>query len=221
MWFDSNQVLGVAWGTTTSAIAARLQPKPTQDSLIVQFNGAGNVRTSGVSYAGAIIQKFSRAFSANMLDFPVPAFFDSPLTKEMMWRERSVRRVLEAQERADIAVFSVGGFGGGLPSHVYAGGYLEPGELDALQEDGVVGDVCTVFLRGDGSSEGIEINRRATGPSHDKLRQIPRRILVASGKHKVAPLLGALRAGLATDLVVDDRTFKRLNAKALREARGA
>jgi DNA-binding transcriptional regulator LsrR (DeoR family) len=88
--------------------------------------------------------------------------------------------------------------------------------LDALQEDGVVGDVCTVFLRADGSSEDIEINRRATGPTHAKLRQIPRRVLVASGKHKVAPLLAALKAGLATDLVTDERTFKRLNATASR-----
>ena len=37
--------------------------------------------------------------------------------------------------------------------------------MAALTADGVVGDVCTVFHREDGSFGDIEINRRATGPT--------------------------------------------------------
>jgi DNA-binding transcriptional regulator LsrR (DeoR family) len=210
MWMDSDMALGVAWGTTTSAIARHLQPKSTRDSLVVQLNGAANTRTSGISYVGSIVSRFAEAFDAALLDFPVPAFFDFAETKNLMWRERSIRRVLDAQARLDIALFSVGAIAGVLPSHVYAAGYLDPGDTDYLNQEGVVGDVCTVFLRADGSYEDIELNSRASGPTPAQLRSIPRRLCAVAGDNKVPPLLAALRAGVATDLVIDDLTAAHL-----------
>jgi DNA-binding transcriptional regulator LsrR (DeoR family) len=206
MWMDSGIVLGVAWGTTTTAIARHLQPKPTHGSVVVQLNGAANTRTFGLSYVGAIVSSFAEAFQAQILDFPVPAFFDFPETKDLMWRERAIRRVLDTQTRADIALFSVGAISGGLPSHVYAAGYLEPQDIHMLTSEGVVGDVCTVFLRADGSYADIELNRRASGPTPEQLRAIPRRRCVVAGDAKVRGLLAALRAGVMTDLVVDEHT---------------
>ena len=44
----------------------------------------------------------------------------------------------------------------------------------------------------------------ASGPSPATLKKIPRRLCVVSGASKALPLLGALRAGVATDLVLDD-----------------
>ena len=69
--------------------------------------------------------------------------------------------------------------------------------------DGVVGDVCTVLIREDGSTN-MPLNERASGPNPATLKKIPRRLCVVSGASKALPLLGALRAGVATDLVLDD-----------------
>ncbi|MDR1295414.1 MAG: transcriptional regulator [Bifidobacteriaceae bacterium] len=205
-WMDSSMVLGVAWGTTTTAISRELLPKPIRGAVVVQLNGAANTRTSGIAYAGALMSRFAEAFNASILDFPVPAFFDYPQTKLAMWRERSISRVLNVQAHADIAVFSVGAVAGSLPSHVYSAGYLEPADMQILRDEGVVGDVCTVFLRPDGSYADIELNKRATGPTPRQLAEIPRRLCVVAGDAKVEGLLAALRAGVATDLVVDERT---------------
>lgn len=54
------------------------------------MNGAGNVETSGVDYAGDILNRFGSAISAEVQHFPVPAFFDDPQTREALWRERSI-----------------------------------------------------------------------------------------------------------------------------------
>jgi len=142
--------------------------------------------------------------------FPVPAFFDFPETKAAMWRERSVRRVIEVQGRADIALFSVGAVAGAIPSHVYAAGYLDDDDVRTLEVEGVVGDVCTVFLRADGSYRDVVLNQRATGPTPEELHRIPRRVCVVAGDNKAVPLLAALRAGVVTDLVVDEVTALRL-----------
>ncbi|MDR1393080.1 MAG: MarR family transcriptional regulator [Bifidobacteriaceae bacterium] len=209
-WMGPSMVLAVAWGNTTAAIAQQLKPQAARGSVVVQLNGAANTRTSGVSYTAVLLSQFARAFGASVLDFPVPAFFDSAETKEMMWRERSITRVLEVQAKADVAVMSVGAVDGPIPSHVYAAGYLDKHDLKVLGRERVVGDVCTVFLRQDGSYDDIEINRRASGPTPVQLRAIPRRLLVVASESKVGGLLGALRAGVATDLVIDERTAARL-----------
>jgi deoxyribonucleoside regulator len=110
----------------------------------------------------------------------------------------------------DLVVFSTGAAGSRVPSHVYAGGYLEPQELAALDREGVVGDVATVFFRTDGSSDGIPLNERATGPHFDVLRQVRKRLCIVSGASKVLSVRGALAAGLVTDLVVDEAVARAL-----------
>lgn len=209
-WFDSDMVLGIAWGTTLAAVGRRLNHKATRGSAVVQLNGAANTRTSGIEYASDLITGFGTAFDASVHHFPVPAFFDYPETKAAMWRERSVRRVLDAQRRADIALFGVGAVSGGLPSHVYSAGYLDAEDVALLHDEGVVGDVCTVFLRADGSWEDIALNARATGPTPAELRRLPRRVCAVAGDHKVGPLRAALAAGVVTDLVIDELTAEAL-----------
>jgi len=209
-WFDSGMVMGIAWGTTLEAVSRHLTHKPTRGCAVVQLNGAANNRTSGVDYTSNLISTFGLAFDAALHYFPVPAFFDFPETKAAMWRERSVRRVLEVQGLADIALFSVGAIAGAIPSHVYAAGYLDDEDIRSLHREGVVGDVCTVFLRADGSYRDVVLNERATGPTPDELHRIPRRVCVVAGDNKAVPLLAALRSGVVTDLVVDEVTALRL-----------
>src|SRR3954453_9402608 len=202
--------LGIAGGTTLLIVARYLGPQPTPGNAVVQLNGAANMRTSGIEYASDLISSFGTAFGAAVHHFSVPAFFDYPDTKAAMWRERSIRRVLDVQHRADIALFSVGAVAGAVPSHVYSAGYLDEADERLLHEEGVVGDVCTVFLRADGSYQDVPLNARATGPTPDELHRVPRRVCVVAGDNKVVPLLAALRSGVVTDVVTDELTASRL-----------
>ena len=207
---DSNQTIGVAWGSTMSAVSRHLVPKSTHNTEIVQLNGAGNGRTTGIVYASELLRRFGDAFGARVQQFPVPAFFDDPETRRAFWRERSTQRLLDLQAGMDVALFGVGSPFAEVPSHVYQGGYLEAADYDALGRDGAVGDVATVFYRADGSTSGIALNERATGPDFTVLRRAPRRVCVVSGRAKLASLGGALAAGLVTDLIVDEGTARAL-----------
>ncbi len=132
---DSNMVVGLAWGSTISAVSRELGQKETRGTTIVQLNGAGNTLTSGVEYSSEILQRFGSAFGAQVQQFPVPAFFDDPRTREAMWRERSTLRVLDLQAKMDLAVFSVGSPSAEVPSRVYVGGYLSRDDYRSLRED--------------------------------------------------------------------------------------
>lgn len=204
LFFDSNMTLGIAWGSTLDAISRHLPKKETNNSTVVQLNGAGNTFTSGVDYASEILYRFGQAFGASVQQFPVPAFFDDPRTKEAMWRERSTRRVLDLQARADVVLFGLGSPFAEVPSRVYIGGYLDRADYRSLRDEKIVGDVATVFYRQDGSWRDIELNDRATGPAFSVLSRVSRRICVVSGVQKLASLRGAIAARLITDLVLDE-----------------
>ena len=207
---DEGSVLGIAWGNTTSEIVRHLPNHPIRNSTVVQLNGAASYHTTGMPYVGTILGQAAEAIDAQVVPFPVPAFFDYADTKLALWREGSIKNVLKEQARTTVALFGVGTFEGDMPSHVYASGYLHPRDIQKLREDKVVGDVCTVLLREDGSYRDIELNHRASGPTPAELQKIPTRLCVVSGAAKAIPLLGALRARVATDLLVDDVTARTL-----------
>lgn len=213
-------VIGLAWGNTVAAIVDHLVPRQARGSIAVQLNGAANASTTGVPYAGSLMEAFGKAFGAAVQYFAVPAFFDFAATREALWRERSINAVREVQQRADIALFGIGSLTSKNPSMVYSGGYLSEDELAILREDGVVGDICTVLLRGDGSWEDLEINSRASGPTPTMLRKIPQRIGVVSGTDKVPATVAALRAGVITDLIIDEDCAELLHEYALRSPGG-
>lgn len=216
---DDNQVIGVAWGVTMAALTRHLPRRALVGSTIVQMNGGASHHTSGVPWIREILQSIGDAFEAEVALFPVPAFFDRAATKRAMWRERSVQRVLALLDRMDVAVFGVGSLTGTVASHVYAAGYLEDAERTALLGDGVVGDICTVLIREDGSFADVAANQRATGPTPTELRQVPRRICVVADPKRAPAVLGALRAGAVTDLVIDDATARATLAR-MAPARG-
>lgn len=119
-WFRSGMTLGLAWGTTVAALAAHLRHYPLREATVVQLNGAANTQASGLAYGTDLVSQFAAAFDAVPEHFPVPAFFDFAQTRQLMWRERSVRHVLAVQARADLAVFGVGALTAPVPSHVYS-----------------------------------------------------------------------------------------------------
>lgn len=209
----SGLVIGTAWGTTMSEVVAALPVRPVPGLTIVQLNGASDPLREGPS-AGEVLSGMGRALGARTISFPVPAFFDQVTTRQSMWSERSVRRVLAVAHRARLAVFGIGSLGADVPSQVYAGGHLSRADMAALAREDVVGDVCTVMLRADGSWRDIDVNARATGPTPAQLAGVPVRLGIVAGVSKARATLAALRAGIPTHLVVDDATARAVLALA-------
>jgi deoxyribonucleoside regulator len=212
-----SMVVGVAWGATMTAVVSQLPEREVLNLDVVQLHGSINSQVGEMDGALSefksgrdVVEGFAQAYSGHPHLFAVPAFFDFQETKTTLWRERSTRRILDMQRRAALVVFGLGTFEGNMSSQVYAEGYLSREDLNYLTNEGVVGDACTVFLRSDGSWQGIELNQRCSGPYPDELSLVPRRVCVVNGRHKVPALRGALAAGLVTDLVLDQDSATRL-----------
>jgi DNA-binding transcriptional regulator LsrR (DeoR family) len=205
--FDSNMILGIAWGTTLTAISRHLLRKTTHNSQIVQLNGAGNTRSMGIGYASQIIMQFSENYRARAQLFPVPTFFDYAETKQALWKEGSIKRILDLQRQADLLLYSIGAVNAGIPSHVYSGGYLSQKDYNLLETQKVAGDIATVFFREDGSWKDIPINQRCSGPDLDLFQRV-QGICVVSGLAKIHGLHAALKGRMMSELIVDEPTAR-------------
>ncbi|MBD2104008.1 sugar-binding transcriptional regulator [Leptolyngbya sp. FACHB-261] len=206
----SEMVVGLAWGNTLDAISRQLNPKRCTNVDIVQLNGSGNVYTISNFYTSEIYSRFAQNYGARAHFFPVPAFFDYPETKQAMWQERSVLRLIELTERANLLVYSVGAAGARVPSYVYAEGYLEAKDFEELDREGVVGDIATVFFRKDGTYQDIPLNKRATGPNLSLFQQANHALCVVSGLGKARGLHAALIGRFMNELIVDEPTARAL-----------
>ncbi|GGL79837.1 transcriptional regulator [Deinococcus aerolatus] len=203
-----DMTVGLAWGTTLSAVSHALVPRPVPDLTFVQLNGSASAADFMSGFVTDTIVRFARNFTAGAQLFPVPTFFDDPDTKGAMWRERSVRHVLGLQEQADLLVYSVGSHTASIPSHVYSAGYLDAADLAALGAEGAVGDIATVFYRADGSDAGLSLNARASGPPLSLIREAAGSLCVVSGLGKAAALHAALAGRLMRRLIVDEWTAR-------------
>jgi DNA-binding transcriptional regulator LsrR (DeoR family) len=197
-------VLGVAWGNTVAAIAENLAQKPVHEVDIVQLNGSGTGQSIVNTFGESIVLRFAQNYGARGHSFPVPAFFDYAETRRALWRERSVQRLRELQDRANILLFSIGAAETG--SYVHTGGYLDAAEFREVQRDGVAGDIATVFFRHDGSWRDVALNARSSGPGLDSFQRAPHSICVVSGRGKLPGLRAALRGGFINELVIDEPT---------------
>ena len=199
-------VVGLAWGNTLDAVSRALTPRPLSGVQFVQLNGSASVLEFSSGFVGGTLTRFAQAVRGQAHLFPVPTFFDDPATKRAMWRERSVEHVLQLQREAELLLFSVGSQDAALPSHVYAAGYLDPGDLAELERAGAVGDIATVFYRADGSWDGLSLNARSSGPDLALIRDHPNAMCVVADPGKAAALRAALDGGLARFLIVDETT---------------
>lgn len=206
----SEMVVGLAWGTTLDAVSRHLTPKRCLHVDFVQLNGSGNLHGINNFYIADIYARFAANYGGRAQLFPVPAFFDHRETKQAMWRERSVQRLLELAAKAELLVYSIGAANARLPSYVHAGGFLEERDLQDLQREGVVGDIATVFFRYDGTYDHISLNGRASGPDLSLFKRSKHALCIASGLSKAVGLRAALRGGLMSELIVDEPTARAL-----------
>ena len=202
----SDMTVGIAWGNTLDAVSRCLTPKHCARVRFVQLNGSSSSQAASNYYTSDIYSRFAENYGARTHLFPVPTFFDYQETKEAMWKERSIQRLVRMAHEADLLVYSIGSSTGRQPSYVYVGGYLEAEDFQAAEREQVVGDIATVFFREDGSFDNISLNARASGPALGLFQQAKQTVCIVSGLGKVIGLRAALRGGLMRELIVDEPT---------------
>jgi deoxyribonucleoside regulator len=201
---EDNDTIALSWGTAVHAVAKALNPPHLPGVRVVQM--IGSLGTNDPQIDGPeLAQRVARLYGGRYLTLPAPLIVEKPAIRDALLEEPRMQGVLQAAREAQLAVVGIGGVDPSVSSLVRSG-YLSAGEVAALEEQGVVGDVCVIHFDVEGNILDIPIARRTVGIDPDSVRGIPTVIGVAGGEAKARAILGALRARLVNVLVVDDVT---------------
>jgi len=213
---SDNDTIGVTWGVTLYEVSKSLiHREDLEDITITQLSG-GISKIEKNTYSNEILKKFADAYRGTPYMIPLPAIVDSEQVREAIIKDKNISNVLDISMRANIAIFTTGGIG--HDSALVRAEYISPREIDRLQAEGAVGDLCCRFIDINGVVCDKSLNNRTIGIDLNDLKSKEYRIAIATGQNKVMSMLGALRGGYPNVLITDELNARELIALSERIA---
>jgi deoxyribonucleoside regulator len=201
-----NSVVGVGWGSTLYSSLQTLSPRELQNVEVVSMLG-GIVEVRRVNPAEFAWQ-FANIVGANCYLLPAPAVVDSEATRQALIEKCGLDSVLNKVERMDIALLSVGTMSENATSFRFK--FFTEAERNSLIKAGAVGDMLYNFYDRHGKLVDHPINRRVMSMPVDRLKRVPKRVMISGGLDKVDALLGAMRLVDVNVLITSEETARSL-----------
>ncbi|MDF7663921.1 sugar-binding transcriptional regulator [Bifidobacterium sp. ESL0763] len=199
-------VIGLGWGNTIHSVTEHMPRVPMPDVQVVQLKGGINLGYEH-TYANESVTQMAYALGATPHFLPLPPFFDSDVTKEIVEQDKFIKSTLELGRTANIALFTVGTVRN--DALLFRLGYFDAKQKAALQRK-AVGDVVSRFIDRDGNVVSDSLNDRTVGIGLDDLKAKKHSIVVAAGILKAPVVHAVMKAGYANEFIVDQAIAQEL-----------
>jgi DNA-binding transcriptional regulator LsrR (DeoR family) len=214
--------VGVGWGSTVYHVVTSGHLRKRSGASVVQMMGSVGGATPDIDGA-QVAGRLGRALGAKVWYLHAPMVVAEPAVRSGLLRDQHIRRTLEMARRASILLVSVGAVT--QASGLYRAGYLNDADLEFIQAQGAVGDICGSYFRQDGSPCSLELEERTIAVPAGVMREADLRVGVGLGSAKALPSLGAVRAGLVNVLIIDGEAAREMlriaDSEAVAETAGA
>ena len=200
--------IGVGWGATLHESLQTLEAAEFSDVEIISLLG-GIVQARRFNPAEFAWQ-FANAVGADCYLLAAPAIVDSAATKQALIERCGLNQVLDRAKDMDMVLLSVGILS--QQSTSFRFGFFSEEDKQSLTAKGAVGDVLFNFFNIDGKLVDHPINERVMSMPIEKLRQVPRRVMISGGNEKIEALIGAMRLVNGNVLVTNESTARGLLA---------
>ncbi|HEV7413508.1 MAG TPA: sugar-binding transcriptional regulator [Casimicrobiaceae bacterium] len=192
--------IGVGWGATLHMSLKALGGQPCQRLSVVSLLG-GMTHSRAVN-PSAVARRIADAFGADCYQLTAPVMVADESVRAALWSEPGLRELLERARRVDLALVSVGDVS--EEATLFRQGLLPRSALASLQAAGAVGDVLCHFIDVEGNVVDHPVNRRVVAVDLDDLRRVPKIVVAAGGRRKVAAIRAALKATGAGVLITEE-----------------
>jgi DNA-binding transcriptional regulator LsrR (DeoR family) len=205
------EVIGISsWSTSLLSVIDHMHPlrKGGEKSLVVQMlGGVGN--PSAEQHANRLALRLARMVHGEARFLPAPGVVASAKAARVLLEDRVVSEAVALFEKVTLALVGVGVL---EPSALVAssGNTFSRVELEDLQQNGAVGDICFCFYDANGREVRSALQGRVIGIGLESIRRVPRSVALCGGKKKFPAILGALRGKWVNTLITDQYTAQRL-----------
>lgn len=196
-----NDVLGMAWGGTMYYLIQYLNPCRKVDANIITLHGsiAGCNKNLEVE---PLVKRTSMAFGGRCETITIPGLCsEEKYAQQQKYLEQ--RGFLELFKKVDISVSGIGSLYPEMDSLLVKTDYLHVDDKKLLKEKRVCSDLMLRFIDQDGEECKTSLKDRTASISLEEYKQIPQKIIVASGEQKALSIRSALKGNLVDVLIID------------------
>jgi DNA-binding transcriptional regulator LsrR (DeoR family) len=202
------QILGLAWGTSISSTVDAFEVSEPMNVRVVQMVGAMGARN--LEYDGHhLVSRISEKLGGEAYYLNAPFICPNEDMAKALLETRSIKETITLSKKSDVALLGIGTTLAEYSSF-YLAGSVSFQELNHLQHEGSIGDVCGLHFDKNGLPSSQDFSERLVTIRHKDLSSIPVRLGVAGGEGKVQAILGALRGKYINVLVTDSTTARKV-----------
>lgn len=195
--------IGVSWGQTVQSVVAQLEPLRLRPAPRVLPLVGGLSALDQLDSGDTVVRLLAERLGARPEALFAPAIVESAAASRTLLGETSIRSVLEAAARVELALVGIGSTGLHSSPHLLEGMRLSAHEREQVALQQPAGDVCGRFVDGSGRPLGPPTSERVLAVTFPQLAAIPDVVGVASGADKAPGVRGVLRSGVLDTVVVD------------------
>lgn len=204
------EIVGISsWSATLLAMVDAMHPLPKSvEANVVQILG-GIGDPAAEAHAAHLSRRLAALMHGQATFLPAPGVAGAADTQRIYVNDPFVREAMALFDRVSLALVGIGSV---EPSRLLAssGNVFSPKELDKLQQQGAVGDVCLRFFDSAGAPVITPLNERVIGINLEQLRRVRRTVGIAGGERKLAAIQGAIEGGWINVLITDRFTAQHL-----------
>jgi DNA-binding transcriptional regulator LsrR (DeoR family) len=199
----ADDVLGLAWGRSLSAIGTALTdfaPCP-----VVQLTGA--LSRPDASDVLELVRRVARVGGGTAHVYYAPLVVADAATARALRRQPDVVHAAAMLPAVTVAVVGIGAWAKGLSTVFDA---VEPETRERVRRAGVIGEISGVLIDRDGGEVISPLSKRIIGVTGQQLAAMKVVLGIAYGEGKLDAVRSALTGGLVTSLVTHSALARRL-----------
>jgi deoxyribonucleoside regulator len=197
-----NQVITISWGKTLLEVARAMNEFPVKGAMIAQSLGGLNSGHTFNPYGVASL--LGEKLHAPVYQLYVPVMVASKELRDLFMSEPGVQATLALARLASLCMVSVGKVD--HSATVVQTGFLDASTIDQMRVRGAVGDISGRYFDINGKRILGDTEDRIMALSWEDLQSLKNIVAVVCGLEKKNAILGALRTGLISRLIIDDQT---------------
>jgi DNA-binding transcriptional regulator LsrR (DeoR family) len=194
-------VLAFSTGRTLRAMVDEVPAMTCPQHKIVSL--VGTISRDGRASAYEVVMRLAERTEAQCFPMPTPVIASSVEERRLLQTQRSYRVIRELAGLASVAFVGVGQIAWQAPLH--QDHFTTDQEIAELIDKGAVGEIAGWAFDDDGRLVDSGSSERNAGLPLAELGRA-RIVAVAGGAEKVAAIHAALKGGLVSGLVTDERT---------------
>lgn len=205
------ETIGLAWGTTLSAMVDAMVPMATANTRVVQILG-GVGAPDAPEYGAELVRRLARQLEAQAVLLPAPGIVATSAVRDVLSKDKHVRAALDELDSLDTVFVGLGSLASN--SVLNDGHTLSRQARKELQARRAVGDIALRFFDVRGAPVLTGLDDRMLGITTEQLRKVERVVAVAGGTAKFDAIAAALRANIVDVLITDRITAEALAKRA-------